>query len=63
MKSLSYALKVMRLCRALDRIPLTCESNTLPIWLIRYTADYVIIELHNKRDRALLTKRHEETEK
>ena len=54
-KLLSNALKVMRFCRALNRTPIAYESNTLPIWLIRYTADYVIIELHNKRDCALLT--------
>ena len=55
MKLLSYATKVIRLCRALNRTPLACESNTLPIWLCRYTADYVIFELKNKRDRTLLT--------
>ena len=52
---MSYALKVIRLCRALSRTPLACESNTLPIWLCRYTAVYVIVELNNKHDRTLLT--------
>ena len=55
MKLLNYALKVIRLCRALNRTPLAYESNTLPIRLYRYTAGGVIIELHNKRDRTLLT--------
>ena len=47
MKFLSYALKVIRLRRTLNQTALACESNTLPIWQCRYTASYVIVELHN----------------
>ena len=46
MKLLNYALKVIRFGRALNRTPLACKSNTLPIWVCRYTASYVMIELH-----------------
>ena len=56
MKLMSYAFKVIRLRLAFNRTPLAYESNTLPIWLCRYTAAYVIFELNNKRDRTLLTK-------
>ena len=46
MKLLIYALKVVRLDRALNRTPLSYKSNALPIWLCRYMTSNVTNELH-----------------
>ena len=53
MELLIFELKVIRLDRASYRAPLVCESNALPIWLRRYTAGFVIIELQNPNKAAV----------
>ena len=58
MKLLNYALKHARLDRALNRTPLACKSNTVPIWLRRYTGSYVTIELHNQTRYLLYIRPH-----
>ena len=46
MKLLNYALKIVRLHRALNGIPPAYRSNALRIWLVLYTTGDVTIELH-----------------